>query len=221
MSEVPSIGKMEDHAFSAQQYDPEPPQTAQTPGAGGRSGSMSFSGLSDVRQNIDERLLATPDDTIKKIWKIANATIGALIMINGICRMFAFHFQMEFFILSVWLIIFGFIFILIELQIPATDAVIRSNMAFMYLPGFRAFFLTFVGTLQWWWWLGITVSIFCFLGAMFNFYVMKTHPAFGHREPEPQQYEAPTVTGASAGVPGYIPEPSYREPTDQYGNASL
>merc|ERR1719164_177957 len=76
--------------------------------------------------------------------------------------------------------VFGLLFMLIELKIPRFETMLKNNVEFMYFPGFRAFFLAFVGTMQWWWWLGITVSVFCFLGAIFNFYVMKTHPAFGH-----------------------------------------
>jgi len=82
----------------------------------------------------------------------------------------------------------------------------------MYFPGFRAFFLTFVGTMMWWWWFGILVSCFCFLGAIFNYYIMKTHPAFGHST-NLDTYAPPDVEQGNSHLPA--------EYGDQYGNAKL
>ena len=90
---------------------------------------------------------------------------------------------------------------------------LKANVDFMYYPGFRAFFLTFVGTLMWRETLGIVISCFCFLGAIFNFYVMKTHPAFGHSS-NVDDYAPPVPQGGMAG------QADFGE-TDQYGNAKL
>merc|ERR1711998_193633 len=118
----------------------------------------------------------------KSVGKVVNGTTGVLITLNGIARLFKFGVSdgLAMFVMTLWLIIFGTLFILIELKLPRLESLFKANIEFMYLPGFRAFFLTFIGTMQWWWWLGILVSVICFLVAIFNSYVMKTHPAFGH-----------------------------------------
>lgn len=181
---------------------PMPPQTAETPTSFGSSQASggAYQRLSSLRQSMDERVKATSDTQIKLIWKVVNAIIGGLILLNGVARLFCISMSLQHFVLSLWLIIFGVVFILIELKLPKIDDVLKANMDFMYFPGFRTFFLTFVGTLQWWWWLGIVVSCFCFLGAIFNFYIMKTHPAFGHSS-NLQDYEPPQTVPAHQAVP--------------------
>ena len=62
--------------------------------------------------------------------------------------------------------------------------------------------------------LGIVISVFCFLGAIFNFYVMKTHPAFGHSN-QIDEYAPPNPAAQGMATQG-----DYGE-TDQYGNAKL
>lgn len=200
---------------------PLPPQQAETPTSIGASSSMSGGalvpgGIANLRQSVDERLLATSDERIKMIWRSVNGSLGALITSNGVLRCFVLGLSLEFFIMSLWLIIFGVLFVVIELKIPQIESVLKANVDFMYFPGFRAFFLTFVGTMQWWWWFGITTSCFCFLGAIFNFYVMKTHPAFGHSNTL-QEYEPPVAPGHGDAEAGYGPAMS----GDQYGGAKL
>merc|ERR1711965_234450 len=204
MTDVPVIPPAGMSSFN------DPPQPASTPGGfGGRR--VSEGRLSDFRQSVDDRLLATSDDEIKNYWKYCNGGLGALIMTNGLLRCLVVSMSLEFFIMSCWLVIFGLIFVLVELNIQRVDSLLKANVEFMYFPGFRAFFLTFVGTMMWWWWFGILVSCLCFLGAIFNYYIMKTHPAFGHSNAD--TYSPPDVEQGS----GHLPA----EYGDQYGNAKL
>jgi len=232
MTDVPAIPA----GGSAAYEPPMPPQNEPTDPPGTLARNSFSQKLGGMRDSVDQRLLATPDDQIKKYWKIANGFIGLLILTNAILRLFLLDFYFKIFIQTLWLLLFGIIFILIELKIPKIDELLKANFDFMYYPGFRAFFLTFIGTLQWWWVFGIIVSVFCFLGAIFNFYVMRTHPAFGHNTqidtyapPEPAAAGSVPAGGPYAGAPAdgppvYADEKGYAAPGgggDQYGNATL
>jgi hypothetical protein len=213
------------------QYDdsgpPLPPQQAETPVSVNKESRslLARQSLTNLRQSVDDKLLSTSDDKIKQVWKAVNGGIGLLIMLNGVLRIVgvdtAHVYDLNVFVMSLWLIIFGLLFILIELKLPKIDTVFKANIDFMFFPGFRAFFLTFVGTMQWTWWLGITVSVFCFLGAIFNFYVMKTHPAFGHSS-NLQDYEPPDHSVPAKGAPASSAAPMPPTYDDRgYGNATL
>jgi|ERR1712216_437127 len=159
---IPSSGP------SSYEEPPMPPQQAETPVNSKESKSLlARASVTNLRQSVDEKLLATSDSRIKQVWKIVNGAIGLLIMLNGILRIVGLGgivYDINVFVMSLWLIIFGLLFLTIELQLPKIEGIFKANIDFMYFPGFRAFFLTFVGTMQWNWWLGIVVSVICFLG---------------------------------------------------------
>jgi hypothetical protein len=87
------------------------------------------------------------------------------------------------FFLSLYICVFGLMWILYEIRLPKFDDIIKKQFGFLYRATGRAFFILFVGSiclgvtgpLNW---VGILVGIISVLNALFNFYVIIEHPGF-------------------------------------------
>eukprot|EP00656_Telonema_subtile_P022339 TRINITY_DN2345_c0_g1_i3.p1 TRINITY_DN2345_c0_g1~~TRINITY_DN2345_c0_g1_i3.p1 ORF type:complete len:147 (-),score=28.80 TRINITY_DN2345_c0_g1_i3:317-757(-) len=124
----------------------------------------------------------------------------------------------------VWLTVFGLLFILSSLRVGAIDVMLKVGTDFLYRAGFKGFFLIYMGTLQLTWWYGIVTGCFCFLAAIFNYYVMKTHPYFddevvvengAQSEQGGQNYPGQNYPGQNYPLAG---QNSYTTETDIHGS---
>eukprot|EP00658_Telonema_sp_P-2_P056157 TRINITY_DN4463_c0_g3_i2.p1 TRINITY_DN4463_c0_g3~~TRINITY_DN4463_c0_g3_i2.p1 ORF type:complete len:151 (-),score=36.61 TRINITY_DN4463_c0_g3_i2:220-672(-) len=107
----------------------------------------------------------------------------------------------------VWLTVFGLLFILTSLRVANIDSLLKFSTDFLYRAGFKGFFLIYMGTLQLTWWYGIVTGVFCFLAAIFNYYVMTTHPYFDEEVVVENRGQQPGGDAAPRGT--YPTEPAY------------
>lgn len=159
---------------------------------------------------VDQKLLSLEDARMLQISQAVNSAIGAMVCLEALLEMLTR--DTDCWMQSVWLFIFGVLFVLSSLRISAVDALFnnKAGMDFLYRAGFRGFFLIYIGTLQFTWWFGILTGIFCFFAAIFNYYVMTTHPYFDNQASErAQQYdpEAQRVPGQAMNDTNAIPVP--------------
>merc|ERR1711865_61199 len=163
---------------------PTPPQQTTVDQNGNLQEVTIYSRASEIFKEkkaiVDQKLLDIDDQRIRLISQIVNSVIGGMIMLEGILEMLVI--DTECMAQNIWLTIFGALFVLSSLGRGPIDNLLRTGMDFLYRPGFRGFFLFYMGTLQFTWWYGIVTGIFCFFCSIFNYYVMKTHPYYFEEE---------------------------------------
>ncbi|OQR90301.1 hypothetical protein ACHHYP_05636 [Achlya hypogyna] len=148
--------------------------------ASSTTGSSAGSPPKSVIQHVrDLKEMETP--RLLRLMRVGNILCSILQVfagLSGIASIITFNLTAVF--VSLYVIMFGVLFLLFECRISRLDPSIRKNFGFLYSYKGRASFIFFIGFLDFGTdaGLGYIAGIIMCINAFLNFYVMMRHPEF-------------------------------------------
>ncbi|KDO19452.1 hypothetical protein SPRG_15357 [Saprolegnia parasitica CBS 223.65] len=127
----------------------------------------------DIKEMETPRLLR-----YMRVGNILCAILQIFAGIGGIASIITFNLTAVF--VSVYIIMFGVLFLLFECRLSRFEKTLRTNFGFLYSYKGRAFFIFFIGFMDFGTddGLGYIAGIIMCINAFLNFYAMMRHPEF-------------------------------------------